>query len=430
MINSSVMIALRITRQKRAVRVRWCFRFLIIFGFLFNINLIPHVSSTNICSLIAIVYLFFHKKAVSRTLSLFRGSLGHFYILASLCVFICLINSALYPSNSGIVDELKLGRLIPIYIQVIAFSLFCLVEFSKFEGFAKIMICIFCVQVVAVFFSVINPEFRMFLYEHFYFGDDRFDNTVMIGTRFMGIALNSSSGSVICSIIIAVLCGMKVCDKIKDRVFWLLVWLFMTMTLFIGRIGVLVEIGMLASILIFGKNKINSLLFVGILMVLLLISINLILFQVDSDIAELIRTWMSNPYSEEGRESTLSGINVHMPSFSKELLFGTNVMRGRLPFGDYVQSDSGYVKMYCALGIVGSLLYYSAYWLILSSGISCLPRKVKYYVYVMICLAFIIEYKQPFFLMSSFTWAILTIGLFLKREYRREKCISGFMRAD
>lgn len=392
-----------------------------IFGFLFNINLIPHFSTTNLCSLIAILYLAYHKNAVSKTLSLFNGNLNYFYLSTSLCVLICLVNNALYSNNVGVIDELQLGRLIPLFIQVIAFSIFCLVEFREYEDFAKTMICVFCVQVVAVSLSVTNPEVRMYLYEHFYFGDDRFDYTVEEGTRFMGIALNSSSGSVICSIIIAVLCGMKVLNRIKDGFFWLFVGLFMTMTFFIGRTGVLVEIGMLAYILIYKKKKAKSLSYVIIMVTLMFISINQFLSQMDSQISEAVWTWMTDPFSEEGRENTLSGIVTHIPSFSKELIFGTNVMRGSLPSGDYVQSDSGYIKMYCALGIVGSFLYYFAYCAILSSGISRLPREAKYYIYVMISLAFIIEYKQPFFLMSSFTWAILTIGLFLKREFIEEK---------
>lgn len=390
-----------------------------IFGFLFNINLIPHVSSTNICTLIAIVYLFLHKNKVSRNLSLFRGSWSYFFIAICLCFTICLVNNALYSNNVGVIDELQLGRLVPLFIQVIAFSIFCLVEFREYEDFAKTMICVFCVQVVAVSLSVTNPEVRMYLYENFYFGDDRFDYTVEEGTRFMGIALNSSSGSVICSIIIAVLCGMKVLNRIKDGFFWLFVGLFMTMTFFIGRTGVLVEIGMLAYILIYKKKKAKNLSYVIIIVTLVFISINKFLSQMDSQISEVVWTWMTAPFYEEGREHTLSGIVTHIPSFSKELIFGTNVMRGSLPSGDYVQSDSGYIKMYCALGIVGSFLYYSAYYAILSSGISRLPREAKYYIYFMISLAFIIEYKQPFFLMHSFTWTILTIGLFFKRELMR-----------
>lgn len=425
-----VMVLSNVSRQEKVTVFRWIFRFIIIFGFLFNINIIPHVSSTNLCSLIAIIYLVQHKNVTSRALYLFKEYMNYFLIAVILCSLICLINGAVYSANSGVVDELQLGRLIPVFIQVIGFSLFCMVEFHRFMDFAKVMICVFVVQVVAVFLSVVNPVVRMYLYEHFYFGDDRFDYTVMQGTRFLGIALNSASGSIICSIIIAVLCGLKIRSEIKDWVFWLLTWLFMTMTFFIGRTGVLVEIGMLSSIYIYEKKGIKNLIYIGVLAAFILMSINQILSKMESQVAEDIWMWMTNPYSEEGRENTLSGIAAHIPSFSKELVFGTNVMRGKLPFGDYVQADSGYVKMYCALGIVGSFLYYSAYLTLLISGISRLPRKSKFFIYVLVCLAFIVEYKQPFFLMSSFTWAILTIGLFLKREYRREKCISGFMRAD
>lgn len=414
------MFLFKFDRQEKVTAIRWCFRFLIIFGFLFNINVIPHISSTNLCSLIAIIYLFQHKNATLRTLYLLKSCMNYFLISVSLCFFICLINSALY-YNAGVTDELRLARLIPVFIQVIAFSLFCMVEFHHFMEFTKVMICVFCVQAVAVFLSVISPVARMFLYEHFYYGDDRFDYSVMLGTRFLGIALNSASGSIVCSIIIAVLCGLKVRNEIKDWFFWLLTWLFMTMTFFIGRTGVLVEIGILASVFIFGKRKTKNIVYIGILVVLILLLINQFLSQMDSQIAENVWIWMTGPFVEEGREHTLSGIAKHIPSFSKELVFGTNIMRGELPYGDYVQSDSGYVKMYCALGIVGSFLYYSAYFSLLISGISRLPRKVKLYIYVLVSLAFIVEYKQPFFLMSSFTWAILTIGLFMKRELIGDK---------
>ena len=184
---------------------KWVIRFLMLFGFLFNINLILHISTTNLCSFLALVYIVMHKTQVQRVILLFKKVNILLYVsLLFACALICLINSEISGTNIGTIETLRVIDIFLLIFRVLIFSIYCLVEYPKFEDFAKMMVAAFSVQAFAVFAAIINPEIRLFLYEHFYFGDDRLNYSVEQGSRIIGIALNSASGGVTCSTVFVI----------------------------------------------------------------------------------------------------------------------------------------------------------------------------------------------------------------------------------
>ena len=112
-------------------------------------------------------------------------------------------------------------------------------------------------------------------------------------------------------------------------------------------------------------------------------------------------------------QGTFNNINRTLPGFSSEFIFGTGVRGGFTPGGNFVDSDSGYIINYSALGIVGSLFYYMAnlnmYMITYYINIKKIGR---YFLLMLICISFLIEYKEPFMMKYVFSYIIVTISLF------------------
>ena len=401
-------------RKNRIGILRWAARYLILFGFLFNINILPSISSTNLCSVLAICVMLTKPEKTKMIFRLYsKKNLAFFCFSMAFCLLLCFFNGIIY-THSNNVEVMRPIYIIGEILYVPIFAAYCLVEYEKIEDFAFVLLSLFMVQAIAVFLAVVDSNVRLYLYDHFYFGDDRFELTIEKGTRIMGIALSQSTGSIKCSVAIAVLCVLKIKKSIKEWLYWLLCIIILLMTMFIGRTGLLVEI----ILIVFNSIKVDikSYIYITVSLVLVLFGLQYLLAQIDPSVAEALQTWIFSAFDEEGTTGTLNGINKKLPDFSSELILGTNVLRGHLPYGGEVQSDSGYVKMVCSIGIIGAFIYYYSFYVILYKGTLFTKSKFSKFVKLMVLLAFVIEYKEPYFKVGTFAWIILTISLFILRE--------------
>ena len=411
---------------------KYIFDFLVLFGFLFQMTpeQIPGFNSRRISALLAIVVLIFrHKKVMSVWRGLSKSNIKKAIGCLIVCGFLLLISYVSKGVSSPQNEYFEPWYIIYLVLYVIIFPLFCLVEFNDIKDFAKVYLGIFSVQFVAVVMSAISTPFRLILYELFYYGDDRFDKTVMFGSRIIGIALNSSAGSITCCTCALLLAYLLLKNKIKYIPFLFFYGMVMLTTLFIGRMGVVVEVIILLAVLFMGGRKAVGR---GFVMMAMLGLFSLLLAKVmtsmDTGNSDTLEQWMTAVFDEEEREHTLQGINRDsaLPEFSSEFILGTGVMTGRTPGGAIVNSDSGYIMILSSLGIVGALFYYAFFFLLYSQHKhKNEERKVALFFLITILCSFIVEYKEPYMLKYTMPFMIIYLSLFERPGYVQNRLSIG-----
>lgn len=400
--------------------INFIFDFAILFGFLFEFHLIGESFTTRrIAAIIAFFYLLLHLTDVSliyRQLSkkCIRRVIGAFVICSFLVLF-CKDN-LYYLHNS----YFELWYFVNIFLYVIVFPVFCFIRFKNVKYLVWVLTAILIVQAVAVLMAYISTPVRLFLYEMFYDGDDRFEQDILRGSRIMGIALHSATGSVTCSAIALFFSYATLKKDLSFLWYILLCSVLLLTTLFIGRTGVLVEIIIVAFSFFYSPTK--SIYKISILVpivALFIYSLVAILNSSDSGTTEGFIRWMSGLFNEN-RTETINAINSDgFPEFSPEFVFGTGIMIGKTSSGIVLQSDSGFVRLYTSLGIVGGFLYYWAYYNIFTS---MKPKKyssrvISHFYFLIIILAYVIEYKEPFLLKYTFPFMIVLISLFISKDF-------------
>lgn len=395
--------------------IKYFYHLIIIFGFLFEMPLPGTLTTRRVSCLFAILTLFFKRKE----LKLFFPKINKirltisFFIYFLLMIQIIILSIGIKQNTTS--DYIEPWFIIYIILYIPVFALYSVIEFKSVKSFLYVYIGCFIIQTIAVFGAAINTPFRLLLYEIFYFGDDRFAKDIINGTRIMGINLHSSTGSIICStcIILLTYCYLK--NHIKSFVYFLLSTLFISMTVFIGRTGVLIELICICYAIIFGSkaHQIKNIFFITIFASILIFTISIILDNSDSASSDRLLNWMTASFRSENRNGTLDNINRVLPPISSEFIFGTTVMRGITSNGIAYDTDSGYIMIYGAVGLIGSFLYYTAFLNLYNIGRIKRNNKNIYWFFVLIIiLSYLIEYKEPFMLKYIFSYMILVVTLF------------------
>lgn len=399
--------------------LNFLFDFIILFGFLFECHFIgDSLTTRRLAAVIAFVYLVIHFNEVTILFGQirkknFRRVLGAF-IFCSLLVLISK-NDTSYSYNS----YFEVWYFVNIFLYVIIFPVFCFFRLKSVKYLVWLLSAILIVQAVVVFMSYISTPVRVFLYEFFYDGDDRFEQQIINGTRIMGIALHSSTGSITCSAIALLLSYATLKKDLPYLSYVILFSVLILMTLFIGRTGVLVEIVLFAFTLFFHPSK--SIYKIGLLIpifALFLYSLTTIIASSDSNTTETFVKWMTGLFNED-RTDTFNAIKSDgFPSLTHEFIFGTGIMTGKTPEGVVLRSDSGYVRLYTSLGIVGGILYYWAFYNLfnIARPKRYSSRIISLFFSLIIIIAYIIEYKEPFMMKYIFPWSIVITGLFIAKD--------------
>lgn len=404
--------------------ILFVFRLLVIFGFLFEIHIKEPITSRRLSVLIAIITLVFRRKQLNLLFShidksKFMGAI----LLFSGCLLLICLNSyiVLRNPNNTYMDPWHIMNLL---LYVLVFSFYSVVEFKKIRSFVVIYSVAFLIQAVAVFYAAINDSFRLYLYANFYSGDDRFERSIEMGTRIMGIALNSSQGSVICSTSIILLTYAIIVNSIPRVLYYTLCAIFVPMTMFIGRTGALIEIiVILFYVYTSGSKKLilNSLIVI-IASIIGGLILNQVLSNIDSSVAEQLMSWMTASFDSEDRQNTLDHIHRELPGFSLEFILGTGIRGGITPNGNVVDSDSGYIINYSALGIIGSLMYYIAHLKMYKMTLYVNKGKQKRRFFLLLfIISYLIEYKEPYMMKYIFSYIIITLGLYSVFDYYKTK---------
>ena len=400
--------------------IYYIFNVLVLFGFLFEIPISGSLTSRRASCLVAVIVLVLNRRKLYALMhNLIIKRLQKAICLLLICLFLVLISSSFVYFQDNNSSYLQPWYFVNLFLYVIVFSFFRVTRFKDAREFLLIYVTCFLIQTAVVYYAVINTAFRLLIFNLFYSGDDRFERYVENGTRIMGIALHSSTGSIICSTSIVLLTYCYLKKHIQSILYFTLSILFVSMTMFIGRTGLLVEILCFVYAVISGKNKNRAIkLFFASFAVLISIYIVLNLISVtDSGGGNYLMEWICSAFTSKGRQDTMDIIVRKLPPLSYEFIFGTSVMNGRTPDGIRFDTDSGYIMMYASLGIVGSLFYYLAHYnLYLITNIKKRAKVIYHFFWLIILISFVIEYKEPFMFKYIFSYIIMVVTLFENKE--------------
>ena len=378
------------------------------------------LTTRRLSVIIALVVLYNKKETLKLILStVSRKRKKKALILFFSCFLLALLNMPIIGSKLDNNSYFEPWYIINIFLYVIVFSLYTVVIFKDSKAFAATYLSCFGIQTVAVYAAVMSTPVRLFLYEVFYSGDDRFERTIENGTRIMGIALSESAGSIVCSTGVVLLTFLAMRKHIGNILYFIIVAFLLSMTTFIGRTGVLVELVILAFYVVYiQRKKAFKLLPLAVLAAFLIVyAFGTLMENSDTAMFDYLVEWMTSSFTKEGRSSTLEGINQELPSFSSQFILGTGVMRGKLPNGETIASDSGYIMLCSAIGIIGGFLFYLAHWnLYRSVNFNITEKQVKMFLYLCVLLSFIIECKEPFMQKYIFSYILITVSLFYQKE--------------
>ena len=400
--------------------IPFIYQFLMIFGFMSKIRLGP-LTSLRLVMLVALIEIILKagdvrvlfkgvsKKKWRRSLFLLMG-----------CLLITIIHSfELHVKSNAYFEP---SELIITIISIVIMGIWSGIQIKTLDRFSLLVVMVGVVQSFSVFLSLFFPPFQSFVIEHFMYEGymDKVDAAMNLSdlARTPGIGIAWSSGSLILAFCCLNLVVLKIRNKISMLWFGVIYALIMGATALMGRSGLIVELGIIAYYgVLSGKGRnVFALLIITIIGVIVL---NRLLSIMDPVVAEATKNWMFAFLDTDAIERTNEGISKGgFPAFSSDFIIGTGVQLGTIN-GYSFNADSGYIKCYTSVGIIGMICYYAGIlYLILSTFFKTMPKDIKRLILVGVIAVFLMEYKEPFIGMIILPWILFTMGLLCNYEIK------------
>lgn len=387
---------------------------IVLFCYMVEFTLFPGLTTRRLSVIVAIIYIIIHRNefSVIWKMNIRKRKIKFFSILMFLMILLNLVVVIGAPFYNN-AKYLEWYLYIHYFTNVLLFGFFCVLAFGSAKKFILSWTLLMVLQSVVVLISLNSPTLRYFIYENLYTGDDRMEKAVEFGSRLMGIGIHSATGSVVMASACIMLVYLKLRDQINTIIFLLLYVLIVMGTIFMGRTGMLVElVVLLAYFFTNGSVKRNLLIGMGVLV----IGVYLLTWLKDS-VSEGVYNWITLSAENSNFEATMEGLGKSgWPPINTELIFGSGIFRGYRYQGVIYENDSGYMSMYTAVGIVGSLIFYIGLYYLMSSPKYYSCKKTNIMLIGVMIIAYVIEYKESFFWAYILTWTIFTLRLFESYE--------------
>ena len=397
---------------------RYIYLTFILLGYMIEFPIYSGLTTRRLVIAIAISTLLFRVEDCRKIISLMHfEKIKMSVFLLSLCGFITYLHHINSFTRSAY-GHVEYWYYFFNVIYILIFAIYCAVEFKSLKEFAIIWTSIMVLESIVIFYAVIDTSFRLFVYDYFYWGDDRFEKTIEFGSRIMGVGLHAATGSLTMSTSIMLLTYMRIKKIIPDLLYFTFTVIIMSATAFIGRTGLMVEIFIASYYILFHGHSVNKQIGGLISFFIIVAGISYVARSSDTGYGDGLLDWMMELFYSDQREETLRGIYHNgFPPLSFDSIFGTGITTGYNYKGVTYYPDSGYIRLWISIGIVGFFSYYIAMYDMLSAPIiKNLPIDEKRYFLFCIFLSFFVEYKEPFMMKYIFPWFIMTIFLATIKE--------------
>ena len=383
-----------------------------LFFFISNVGF-GFITTRRISLLVMLISLLLHYKdfvCIAKCINQKRLRTSMFLFL--IVIFISLFHLLLIIPNPN--DTYFTPReIITTIFNVFLFGLWCKVEIKDFKRFAYVALSVIIVQCFASFFALAYQPFRIFVAEHFMsdsYQERAYNVIYNWGGRTAGIGIAWSSGSLIlsCGCVLLVLLRMK--NMIGTLLFMMLYFIIVVATLFMGRMGVIVEGLVFLYYITTGKKKLQYFIFLFLAVLGLFWAIDYVIALLG--LPEEMRDWMMAIFKKDEVESVNSGVvSGDIPPLDVDYIFGTGITLGHYK-GLNFTADSGLIRNYTSIGVVGSFCYYLAFLLLMLSPIDRGESKtIKYFFLFNVIVIIACDYKEPYLGMNEVPWFLFTMAL-------------------
>ena len=403
---------------------KFLYQFLILFGFISNITLGP-ISSRRIVLLFVLIELIIRWGELKRV---FKVDI-HKTRIAILFLLGCLLITFVHSIGARPADEFTKyftpRSLLVLIINVYALGIWCILEFKNYEGFLKMIVAIMILQSFFTYVSAVYQPFRIFVAEHFMSESylSRSQNVVYgYGGRAAGVGLAWSMGSIVLAYGCFALVALKWSSYINNLWFAVFYAIILGATALMGRTGLVVELALLLYYGVrdgkgFSISKVRNVLGLVIVALVAIFILGKVFSRYEAGAAEATQEWMMAFTDMKKVESVNNGVvDDGFPPFSADFIFGTGLALGQYK-NFFFTSDSGYIRSYTSVGVVGLFFFYiGILYLILSTISKSVPKTTRRLMWVGILILYVVEYKEPFILMAVYVWQLFTMGLFVSRD--------------
>lgn len=285
--------------------------------------------------------------------------------------------------------------------------------------FFRLTVFVVFVNAVIVLLEYFFPPVRTFIESFLYLADDSNIDYLTREFRLRGIASGGAANlSLFHGATLVLLQALYIKKKVGFGFFAVATAIIFTSLLFIGRTGILV--GLIGTLLFHALNLAFSKETLSLRRVLLYISLVLLVVMAPAVFSMLFPDSLlgySLSFFYEGtqglqEEGTVGSVlsMFQMSTEWQKLMFGIGTHSGGFEFGG--RSDSGYMKMFTALGIPMAIMFY-VFLLLLARHVLTMTHYKSLWI-VFLAVMFIAEIKEPFIFKgysARLLWLVIGIGL-------------------
>lgn len=389
-------------------------KLLFVFAILFDINFkfLPSVTTSRIALILICLFAFARKNK----LSIF--CIYYLVVLFSVLVFsiIQFLYSADFTQSSRIIWFSLYGIVIPFlfknYIK------------NRNEFFCLISVAVL-IQAILTICSYLMPSIKA-VFSSLIIYTSNFDETNLL--RAMGFAsVGGASFSVIQSTGVI---SLLILNKLNDLSFlhrfllWVSILVIFVSIFFIGRTGLFISIIATFIYILSLQLKLKNIAVV-VMFLFLAFQINYINLidnltsNIDGFKSELFVNWIENSFKLKGNETASDLNEMPIPPLSFETIIGTGRVLDISGFGNASGHDSGYVQTYYSLGLLLAVFFYSAFFVFLIYQIKIqnqFKTEKQTFLYLLVFVVFIVEFKEPFIFSYSFPFFVLTSILVYSKQ--------------
>lgn len=381
-------------------------QFLLLFGMEFDVPIIGFLTLRKIAFLL--LFILFIKTGI-RTRILRSVCVAMAVIGLILLYAICVINLRFGGDAQLPYGVYNIKEPIFLFCNMIMFPVFLIRMFGSADEFIHCQWSVLLFQAaITVIGRVILPV-RIFIFEHFSYGDGRLYQGVYNGVRSVGVDLSGAVGSMV--LFSGIICGIYLyyrTNNIKEKKNIILGWmLIISALLFMGRTGLYFGAVALLLVMIDGIRRLDKAIYYMVFGGVAIMIVVLIYISVAPDswgLQTWVR-WVTEIVDLFGKDKTISAIrNMSIPPLTVETFFGTGLRTGVTESGLVLNHDAGYIQSYTSIGLLGCVLYYSLIYGFYFSMFNKLKNRKTKWIYLLFLIVIAIgEMKEPFLAKSPLT---------------------------
>lgn len=288
------------------------------------------------------------------------------------------------------------------------------------------------IQSLIVFLSFLLPQVREWLMTNQ--NAEIWGGFTRYGWRILGLGVVGAGGSIylFAGYVCCIFKILFIDEKLSITTFLKTLMIFFAIAL-IGRTGfyaatVLSLIYFLKVFISFLNNKKAIVTFIASLLIIL--TVVLFVNNITSNNSELMGYTIDRLWEIFKEDNTVEKIasqysSERTPEISVYTLFGSGIIRGTMSNGEVISNDSGYAKRYASIGLIMCIYSYVVLLIYYYRKISPLATDKRRFLFLVVLLLHIIEYKEPFIYMYALPFTIYILAYYENVDLCKDSIIKN-----